>query len=299
MANDTNKSNTSGNDADRTKATPITPSGGSGRSGDGSDTGLGSVSSSGHTSGTATASRPASGTSTSGTSSHGFGGTRAERSYERDSGNTSGGTSNPGEGGTRHELRETAEHHARDIGERLRSRGVQLADKQKSCVCNYMSSYEHALRKGVDTLREEEHGTSAARAEFVADRVKSVHDYIERRDVESLANDAGGVVRKHPLLVLGGLALAGVALGRFLSATPPKPAYGDDSDYGDDNDYAGGYASGGGSGGISSSPSAGASPGSAVTGGYGSGGTGMSGSGTTGFAPPEHRGAGLGREENA
>lgn len=125
---------------------------------------------------------------------------------------------------------EQGKHKASDLGQQalsqtkqaagqLRQQAAALVNGQTDRAADEVDTFAKAIRRSVDTLREEGDDRVAEYAEGAAVGVENVRDYLRRADADGLYRDAGDFVRRRPEWAMGGLFVAGIALGRFLKAS--------------------------------------------------------------------------------
>jgi hypothetical protein len=122
---------------------------------------------------------------------------------------------------TRHQVAEQTRRAAADARSRI-AVGVRSATKSgMTSVCKGCHDVSDALRDASNTLREREDSRAAAYVTGAADGLERASRYLEGRTPDQIAGEAGDIVRRHPALVLGGLLVAGLLVGRFLRASAP------------------------------------------------------------------------------
>ena len=102
----------------------------------------------------------------------------------------------------RQEVRTRADGYLRDVGAKLRELG------------------ENANR-AADDLAEGQPEPVARGARFTSKQLARLADYVENRNSSEIASDVRSIIREHPAAFLGGLAVVGFAVGRFLKASEP------------------------------------------------------------------------------
>ena len=75
-----------------------------------------------------------------------------------------------------------------------------------------------------------------APAANVAGAVEQLNQYLEERNLAQVIEDAGEVARRHPGMVIGGMFLTGLALGRFLKASESRQGEESDDDGGEEEE---------------------------------------------------------------
>jgi N-acetylglucosamine kinase-like BadF-type ATPase len=121
-------------------------------------------------------------------------------------------------------LRNVASKQALAAADELRHRGSDYVDGQKQRVSENISVLAAALRRAAEKLNDSDAAGLAQYVVSAADGVDGVARYISEQKLEQLASEIAEVARKNPALVLGGLFLTGVTVGRFAKATSPRRA---------------------------------------------------------------------------
>jgi hypothetical protein len=75
-----------------------------------------------------------------------------------------------------------------------------------------------AVRRAADKLHDQKSGGLAEYVDTAAEKIDSAATFLEERDLAELAQQVGQVARRNPAVVMGGLFLAGLAVGRFIKA---------------------------------------------------------------------------------
>lgn len=99
---------------------------------------------------------------------------------------------------------------------RLREYGANVASAQKDRVVNEVGGLSNAARETARRLREEDDNNIAGYVEAVADRIDGAADYLRKRSAADLLADVQSIARRHPEVVVGGMFVAGLVLGRLL-----------------------------------------------------------------------------------
>jgi len=115
----------------------------------------------------------------------------------------------------------SAADRAAEAARRAREYGSAVIDQQKHRAAQQLGSFGSALRDTASRLQDERDATLAGYAEAAADKLNQAADYVRNRDANTMISDAKSFARRRPELVIGGMFIAGVALARFLKATPP------------------------------------------------------------------------------
>lgn len=109
---------------------------------------------------------------------------------------------------------------ARETTEQIRDESVRMAAQKKDTVAGSLDHLSSALRKAADQLHDDREEGVASVADRLADQVESATRYLRNRDFNALYNDVQGYARQHPEMVFGAMFFAGLAIGRFLKASP-------------------------------------------------------------------------------
>ena len=88
----------------------------------------------------------------------------------------------------------------------------------KGVAADKLGGYSSRLRNTARAVGEEDPNI-AYFANRAADRLESVADYVRTTDLSRLKQDAAGIARRHPALVMGGLLVAGLILGSVAKAS--------------------------------------------------------------------------------
>ncbi|PZQ57319.1 MAG: hypothetical protein DI570_19880 [Phenylobacterium zucineum] len=89
-----------------------------------------------------------------------------------------------------------------------------------------LGDFANAIRKAGDELSSADQSPASRLVQQAADGLETFSRSLEGKDPGQLLNDVRDFGRRHPVAFIGGAVLAGLALGRFVRATDPKPAYG-------------------------------------------------------------------------
>jgi hypothetical protein len=121
-------------------------------------------------------------------------------------------------------IRDQAAQQAMIIAQQLRQRGDQYLDEKKQRAAENLSAIGAAIRRAAEKLADTENQAMAQYVSAAADGVEGVSRYVQEQDIEQLAKEIARAVQRKPALVLGGLFLAGLTVGRFTKATSPARA---------------------------------------------------------------------------
>jgi hypothetical protein len=118
-------------------------------------------------------------------------------------------------------LKEQARQRAGQWGEQLKSQSEEYLDRGKSRAAEQVDHLSQAIRGAGEKLREGDQEFIAGYIDAVADQIDRVGGYLRDRDFAGLLGDARDIARRHPVMVTGGMFVAGLALARFLKAGRP------------------------------------------------------------------------------
>lgn len=128
------------------------------------------------------------------------------------------------------EAKEEAVHAARSAVDSAKREGQRtidairgefrsLAHEQQAQLANGLFGIGQALDEAARNLEQERNPAFAAATRRAADYVHRVSDTVNGASPQALLSSTRETVREHPALFIGGAALLGFALGRFLRAS--------------------------------------------------------------------------------
>lgn len=100
---------------------------------------------------------------------------------------------------------------ARGKVETVRTRVAREAEKRRLTAAGAVGDVASATRQMATQLRDSKQDAAATLVERAADAVDASARYLRERDLTELAAQAGGLARRHPLLVAAGGLAAGFA----------------------------------------------------------------------------------------
>lgn len=125
--------------------------------------------------------------------------------------------------------RQNLKHKARDTADRARHQVRSLADSGRNQIASQLSEISKVLRDTSEKLREDEQSAGASRiTDMLADRADQASRFFEEHDADELLNRVEDIARKNPGLFLGGCVAIGLAIGRFLKASPSSSGGGEE-----------------------------------------------------------------------
>src|SRR6188768_1461801 len=113
---------------------------------------------------------------------------------------------------------EKARRAAAKVATQAKDKVAQVAGEQQGAAADKLGGYSSRLRNTARAVGEEDPNI-AYFANRAADRLESVADYVRTTDLARLKQDAAGIARRHPALVMGGLLVAGLILGSVVKAS--------------------------------------------------------------------------------
>lgn len=101
--------------------------------------------------------------------------------------------------------------------ENLKQTGSDYAAERKEEASERIEGYGRELRDAAENFDERDPNIAWA-THRIADRLIKLGDYVRDRDLQGLWNDAEDVARKHPVAFIGGMFIAGAAMGTLVRA---------------------------------------------------------------------------------
>lgn len=122
------------------------------------------------------------------------------------------------------DLGQSAKDHAADIAEQAKTAAQDKAAEQASFAKHHVADGAQRAADAADAAASQfpPNSPQAQAMQQVADHIESVALRLRHADVQELASRATDVARRHPMLTIGGAALAGFAAARFLKARDPR-----------------------------------------------------------------------------
>lgn len=115
---------------------------------------------------------------------------------------------------------EQIKQQASNWAEDAKSRGKQMLHERKSSAAEQMSGVARALRQSAEQCQQEEGQQGAGRVlEQAASGLEQLSDMLRKRDIDSMIEQAGTLMRRQPALFVGGAIAAGFVLSRFLKSS--------------------------------------------------------------------------------
>lgn len=102
------------------------------------------------------------------------------------------------------------------LREQVAERVKSFLTQQKEKTTKEIDSLANAFRETGDNLRQRNHGTFAAYANEVADRVERFSEELRHNDMDSAIQKVKRLARENPLAFMGGVFTLGVMFGHFL-----------------------------------------------------------------------------------
>jgi ElaB/YqjD/DUF883 family membrane-anchored ribosome-binding protein len=124
---------------------------------------------------------------------------------------------------------ETLLGHARtaavDAYDTVTEKASSTIDERKVGLADGLSSVADSIRQAGEGLSKNkgQHpvtGYSAQYAKTAADKIETVAEYIETKDLKDMARDVEGFARRNPAIFLAGAFVLGMAAARVFKSTP-------------------------------------------------------------------------------
>jgi hypothetical protein len=159
----------------------------------------------------------------------------------------SGGRFGSQAAGIAEQVRDQGSDVARNVGRDLQEEGREIAGDLRHYVDDFAQSGKKtvterlhhvstALHRAAESLRNEDEESTGRMADQAASRIDQVCDYLEHKEPMDLIRGADRFARQQPMIVVGGLLLAGVMLGRFLRSSQRQDSGRFESSQGDFQD---------------------------------------------------------------
>jgi hypothetical protein len=137
---------------------------------------------------------------------------------------------------------QTISRTAQQSGSEIQHGVSRLIDQQKSAVTSRLGDWAHSARDAAQSVSQQ-YPQVASLLDQAAGRVESATSYLREHEIKDLVQQVNRFGRQHPLLLLGGMFVAGALAARFIKASATQHEH-DHADA-DNSDYAsGGYGSG-------------------------------------------------------
>ena len=130
------------------------------------------------------------------------------------------------------QVRKKAADIAKAIGGTVKDEAERLFDEQKGKAASQVTRYGKTIKQAGHALRAVKAEGLADYVDSAAGAVEQLNQYLEERNLTQVIEDAGEVARRHPGMVIGGMFLTGLALGRFLKASDSRQGDEDSDDEG-------------------------------------------------------------------
>lgn len=140
------------------------------------------------------------------------------------------------------EVKEQTRQQANRLAEQARQRGKEVLQQQKGNAADQLKSIASALHRTAKDCesREAERGTGRL-LDQAANGLDRLADSIRERDIDSLFEQTGRLMRRQPAAFIGATVAAGFLLSRFLKSSSERSDYeyrGDEYDsYGAEDTY--------------------------------------------------------------
>lgn len=105
------------------------------------------------------------------------------------------------------------------LGEEVKQKSASIFHNQRDLASRQIHSLAHALEVGADSLDEEGQARLAEYTREAADRVHRFGDEFMEHDLGRVVDNASRYARENPAVVIGGAAVFGFLLSRFLKSS--------------------------------------------------------------------------------
>lgn len=116
-------------------------------------------------------------------------------------------------------LREQARRQSSLLAARARGQVEGLVTERKDLAAARLDELAGSLRSTASRLESQQVGPLAQYADYAADQVDRVTEYLRERDLEGLIEDVQDFARRRPEIFIGGTFVAGLLLARFLKSS--------------------------------------------------------------------------------
>ncbi len=117
------------------------------------------------------------------------------------------------------QVKEQVQQTAADLKGQVTEQATGKLEEQKTAASGSLNTFAHAVRQTADQLEEDDQESIARYIHRAAAQVENVADYLGRRDLRGLAQDAEQFARREPALFLGGAFTLGLFAARFLKSS--------------------------------------------------------------------------------
>jgi len=107
---------------------------------------------------------------------------------------------------------------ASSMAAQAKERAAEIADDQKAGLAKRLGKASSSVHESAKKYEEEDPNIAWVTHE-AAKRIQKVADYVRESDLGTLRDDAENLVRRYPIVCLGGLLIAGLVVGNLLKAT--------------------------------------------------------------------------------
>lgn len=113
------------------------------------------------------------------------------------------------------QLKEQATEQAQGLAEQAQ----EAAESQKGRLADGARQVAEALHHASDGLRKDDQQTVGNYADALAQQVEKVAQFLQSRDLPTMAREVSGFARRQPALFLGGAFTLGIVAARFLKSS--------------------------------------------------------------------------------
>lgn len=146
------------------------------------------------------------------------------------------GGESPRTQGTKSRLKQTAS----EVTERATQKGKQKLEQGKNVAADQAERLSQAVERAAEQFDDD--GTLTGYAHKLAGGMQSFAETLRNRSIDDIASEVQGLARRNPTAFILGSLVVGVAIGRFLKASPQRRSFAGESNAGFDDatgDYLG------------------------------------------------------------
>jgi len=112
-----------------------------------------------------------------------------------------------------------------------RQKAAGAVEQRQHQVTGAIGDFANAIRRASDDLTEHNQSMAAQIVSRAADSLEGVSRTIDGKSPGEMLNAVRDFGRRHPVAFIGGAALVGLAIGRFVRSSVPEPDYDETFNY--------------------------------------------------------------------
>jgi hypothetical protein len=114
--------------------------------------------------------------------------------------------------------REAIGGQASELVQQVKENGQEFLRERRGVLAHELANVSSAIRRAADKLHDSDSEFIAYYVDTAANRVEEIGQYIDEHGLREVAADVSELARRQPLLFMGGMFAAGVAVARFIKA---------------------------------------------------------------------------------